>query len=293
MNNLALVSVTGTAEAVLKKLKKSEIAVYGFKKSGAQCLFSVNGKDIKKVFAIFDNPCYNVRVVKGGIAQRLKSALILRAGLVAGAALFAAAAVFSNAFVLKIEVGGSGSYLEPEVRRIIYAEGAGEFKRFSLLNVSEATGRILALPQVTFCNIEKHGSVLKVDVRTDEEHYGTVNARSLVSDCEGVVRNIVAVCGTAQVEAGAAVARGDVLIAARNADGAECIAAGYAEIERSGVKEYFAECESEENLKAAYSSVLLENEEIISRKNTVKPTQGGVIYVISFTCLHTISINME
>lgn len=293
LNNRAVVSVTGTAEVVLKKLKKSETAVFSFKKSGAQCLFSVNGKDLKKVFAIFGNPCYNVKVIKGGLRQRLKSALILRAGLVAGAVFFAAAAVFANSFVLKIEVGGSGSYLEPEVRRIIYAGGAGEFKRYSLLNVSEATGKILALPQVTFCNIEKRGSVLKIDVRTDEEHYGTVNARPLVSDCDGVVKNVVAVCGTAAVQVGASVSKGEVLIDARNAEGGECLAVGYAEIERTGVGEYFAECESEENLKAAFSSVLLENEEIITRKSTVKPTEGGVIYVISFTSLHTISINME
>ena len=257
---MAEISVVATAESALKKLKKAEVAVFDCKKRGAEFVFKVKTADVEKVFAIFGKACYNINKVKKPLSERVSSFFKLRAGLVAGAALFAALAVVSNSFILKIEVSGSGKYLEPEVRRIVLDEGAGEFKPFSSLNVSVATGRILALPQVTFCNIEKHGSVLTVDA------------------------------------AGDGVKKGDVLIYAHMLAGDErvsCIAAGYAEILCKGTREFFATEESEENLKAAYASLLIDEESFVERTYKVKPTTDGIIYVMDFTYLHKLSINLS
>lgn len=295
-SNMAEISVVATAESALKKLKKAEVAVFDCKKRGAEFVFKVKTADVEKVFAIFGKACYNINKVKKPLSERVSSFFKLRAGLVAGAALFAALAVVSNSFILKIEVSGSGKYLEPEVRRIVLDEGAGEFKPFSSLNVSVATGRILALPQVTFCNIEKHGSVLTVDVQTDEEHYGAADVKELVCDCAGTVKSIVAICGTAAVAAGDGVKKGDVLIYAHMLAGDErvsCIAAGYAEILCKGTREFFATEESEENLKAAYASLLIDEESFVERTYKVKPTTDGIIYVMDFTYLHKLSINLS
>ncbi len=110
-----------------------------------------------------------------------------------------------------------------------------------------------------------------------------------------MVKNVVAVCGTAAVKTGDTVKRGDVLIYAHTLAGEQtvsCLAAGYAEIECARTAEFFAETDDEENLKRAYSSLLLEGEEIISKSHTVKPTEGGVVFVINFSYLHRISINL-
>lgn len=296
MINRAEISIVSTAEGALRKLKKAQIPVYNCKKEGALFIFGVKDKDTQKVFAIFDKACYNATIIKKSRKSRLLSLLSVRAGLVAGAAAFVAACLIANSFVLKIEVSGSGSYLEPEVRRIVYDEGAKEFKAFSSFNASVATGRILALPQVTFCNIEKRGSVLIVDVQVDGEHYGSASKKPLISDCNGVVRNLVAVCGTAAVNAGDSVKKGDVLIYARTLAGEEeidCLAAGFAEIECTGHAEYFAEADTDESLKEAYSSLLIEEENVLSRKHTVSPTEGGVLYKIDFTYLHRLSLNLS
>ncbi|MDE7083279.1 MAG: sporulation protein YqfD [Clostridia bacterium] len=296
MNNRTRISIISTAEGALRKLKRAQIAVFNCKKEGAAFIFEVKDKDTQKVFAIFDKPCYNITVIRKSRKNSLLSLLAVRAGLVAGAAAFVIACVAANSFVLKIKVSGSGSYLEPEVRKIVYDEGAREFQLLSSFNFSVATGRILALPQVTFCNIEKRGSVLVVDVQVDEEHYGSADLKPLVSDCNGTVRNIVAVCGTAAVNVGDGVKKGDTLIYAHTLAGEEeieCIAAGFAEIECSGHAEYFAEEDSEENLKEAYASVLLDDENILTRSHSVNPTEGGVVYFIEYTFLHRISINLS
>lgn len=288
--------MVSAAETALKKLKKAEIAAFYCKKQGARFIFYVKPEQVEKVFAIFDKACYNVTAVKESAGKRLLSFAKLRAGLVVGAALFVALACFANTLVLKIEVSGSGSYLEPEVRKIVLDEGAGEFKPFSALNKSVATGRILALPQVTFCNIARRGSVLVVDVQVDSEHYDSASGQPLVCDRAGTVKNIVTICGTAAVSAGDAVKKGDVLIYAHTVVGEErvgCLAAGYAEIECRQTKEFFAAEESDENLKNAYSSLLLEDGQVLKRSYTVKPTSDGVIYVLEFWYLHKLSINLS
>ncbi len=294
MTDLTELSITSTAEGALRKLKKAEIGVYNCKKQGTSFIFSVKDKDIKKAFAIFAKPCYNISVKEKSRRTRVLFRAFNRIGLFVGAVLFAAIAVFSNSFVFRIKVSGSGSYLSPEVKRIVYEAGAKEFGFYSGFDVPAATGKILALPQVTFCNIEKRGGVLCIDVQIDEEHNETVVKNSLVSDRSGVVKNVVAICGTAAVSVGASVNKGDALISAYTGeDKTECLAVGYAELECKGQTEYFAYAENDESLKAAYSTVLLYADNIVSRTHTVKPAEGGVIYIIDFTYLHKLSINME
>lgn len=295
MTDLTQICIISTAESALSKLKKGEITVYNCKKEGAKFLFSVSDKDIEKVFAIFAKPCYNVEVVKKSARKRAFDFMKLRAGLLVGAAVFITLAAASDFYMLRIEVSGSGSYLEPEVRRIVLSEGAGEFKLYSAFNASRATGRILALPQVTFCNISKKGSVLTVDVQVDTEHGNFSSNFPLVSDMAGRVTKLVAICGTAAVEEGDTVEKGATLILPYTLAGEErvdCIAAGYAEIECTATSQFFAESESDESLKEAYASLLLEDGKIIEKSHTVKPASGGVIYVLNYTYLHTISINL-
>lgn len=295
MTDLTKVCIISTAEAALSKLKKGGITVYDCKKEGAKFLFSVSDKDMEKVFAIFAKPCYNIEVVKKSAKKRAFDFMKLRAGLFIGAAAFIALAAMSDFYMLRIEVSGSGSYLEPEVRRIVLSEGAGEFKLYSSFNQSRATGRILALPQVTFCNISKKGSVLTVDVQVDTEHSGSSSNSPLIADRAGTVKKLVAICGTEGVKEGDAVEKGDTLIFPYTLAGEsvmEGIAVGYAEIECVGTLQYFSESESEQSLKEAYASLLLEDGEIIDKSYTVKPTSDGVIYVLNYTYLYTISINL-
>lgn len=296
MTDLTRISITSTAELALKKLKREQIGVYNCKKEGARFIFSVKDKHLKKVFAIFAKPCYNISVTGKSKRAAYFTSTLNRIGLIVGAFAFTAIAVLSNSFIFKIKVSGSGSYLTPEVKRIVYEAGAKEYKFFSGFDAPAATGRILALPQVTFCNIEKHGCILHVNVEVDEELSLSAEQSPLISDCSGVVKKITAICGTPNFSGGDSVKAGDELISAYTLVGEErksCLAVGYAQIECKGYAEYFAEAESDESLKDAYSSILIGGDEILTRTHTVKETEGGVVYVIDFTYLHKLSINME
>ena len=295
MNKLCEIRITSTAESALKKLKRAQIPVFNCKKQGAYFIFSVNDKDIKKAFAIFEKPCYNVTVQKNSRRKSILNRLILRAGIVAGALIFVVAAFVSDFYVLKIEVTGSGSYLKSEVVQIVADEGAEFGTPFSVFNAPLATGRILSLPQVVFCNIEKRGSVLIVDVQVESSHSQSVEREPLVSDVSGTVVNIVAICGTAAVNVGDRVSKGDVLIMAsmQIAERTEnCIAVGYAEIECARTVEYLAPDDSENSIREAYASLLIDEENILSRTHKIYGTADGVRIVMDVTYLHKISINL-
>lgn len=295
MNKHCEICITSTAENALKRLKKAEIPVFNCKKQGAYFIFGVKDKDIKKVFAIFAKPCYNVTILRQSGIKRIFSFAALRAGLLVGALIFIAAAFVSDFFVLRIEVTGSGSYLESEVVQIVSDEGAGYGSRFSALNTPVATGRILSLPQVVFCDISKRGSVLVVDVQVENSQTHSVARTPLISDVSGKVVNIVAICGTAAVEADACVVKGDVLIyphtviAEQNVD---CLAIGYAEIECSRTAEYFAPDDSENSIREAYASLLLDGDEVISVSHKIHSADGGVRIVMNVKYMHKISINL-
>ena len=295
MTDYSRVTVISTAETALKKLKNANIGVYNCKKDGAKFIFSIKDKDARKVFAIFSKPCYNISV-QSSRRKNLLAQAVTRIGLIVGAFVFVCIALIANSFIFKIEVSGSGSYLYDDVKGIIYELGFSEFKSYKKLDTAQAKGKILSLPSVTFCNIEKHGSILKIDVQVNEELNYTANRQPFKSDVNGIVRKLVTVCGTSAVSEGTTVASGDTLIYAYTTVGeqkSDCLAVGFAEIECKGTYEFPAPEESDAALKAAYSKANLYAENIINRTHTVKDTDEGIIYLIEFTYLHKISINME
>lgn len=295
MTEFTRISITSTAESAIKKLQRAQIPVYDCKKQGADFIFCVKDKDVKKVFAIFAKPCYNIVIQRKSRKKRLLNSIILRAGLIVGAIIFVFAAFVSDYFVLKIEVSGSGSYLKSVVRQIVLEEGAGEWKPFSALDKPVACGRILSLPQVTFCNIQKRGSVLVIDVQVDGAQTETAARKPLVADVSGTVKNIVTICGTAAVSAGDTVSKGDVLIYASMQAGEKwvnSIAVGYAEIECMRFVEHFAPDDSENSIKEAYASLLIDGDEVISVTHKISGADDGVLIIMEVTYLHRISINL-
>ncbi len=295
-SNLTCISVTAISETALNKLQKGGIPVCNCRKRGAKFIFYVKNEYRKKVFAIFAHPCYNITVERESPLMRAVRLLTARAGLFVGAAIFIAACVLSDAFIFKIEVSGSGSYLKPDVVEIVRSHGMTEVSVYSDKNRDSAVARILALPDITFCSISKSGGILNVDVHANSDSTHRAETGGLASDVCGKVKNIVALCGTPLVAGGDEVAPSTPLIGAYslvNGQKVPCMAVGYADIECSAQTVYFADCESAENTRLALASLKNFSEEIIFYDFVTKSSNGGVNYIIDFTYLHTLSINLD
>ncbi|MGN0818671.1 MAG: sporulation protein YqfD [Candidatus Coproplasma sp.] len=289
--------MTAPPETALKKLAKAQIAAYNVKKDGRRVLFCVQDNNIKKVFAIFSHPCYNICIERKSPKNALLSLIANRFGLIIGSALFIAAAYLSNGFIFKISVTGSGSYLYGEVVSIASSAGAYVGSYCSNPDKPLITSRVMALPQVTFCSVEKRGSVLIVDVQTDEENYSALSSGGLKSDVNGTLLSVVAICGTPAVSQGEAVSLGQTLISpySLSADGSakKCVAVGYASILVKANISYPAAEESEQNAQCALDATRLYSDSVIQSEYTVKRTAEGVVYEVTFSYVSTLSINME
>lgn len=298
MNNRTRLKIVCSPRQALSRLSRENIPVYNCKKQGAWFAFSVPDNFVQKVFAIFARPCYNITIERKSALTRLKNFAVRRAFLIAGCAAFIAASCLSNAFVLKITVTGSGAYLADYVKGVAYSLGVRENSIYRGGEEPDLISRVLALPSVTFCSVQKRGSILYIDVETEEESGSPAGYVPLKSDGDGTVESIVAICGTVQVSAGDSVSAGDTLIAAYtevSGQNVPCIAVGYAVILRSAAVSYTAAEESEQSLESAYAAALIYTggEEIVSRDYTVKTTAEGVIYNVDFTYRHTVSINFD
>jgi hypothetical protein len=284
-------------ETVVKKLSKANIAAYNVKKRENVITFQVNDESIKKVFAIFKHPCYNINIRKSSTKNKLLTFARNRLGLIVGFCIFLSAVICSNSFVLKIQVTGNGNYLKDEVLGILYDEGVTFGSLQSRLDKPLAQSRIMALPNVTFCTIQQSGSFLIVDVQTDDEQALYRNSKVLTSDVNGKLINLVVICGTAQVEVGNNVKVGDNLICNYliNSEGERqnCLAVGYADIEISCCITVSAPTESEEEKQKALNATLLYSENANVTNCTAKKVDGGVVYEITFTYPHTIAINIQ
>ena len=297
MNNIVEFEVTASPETALKKLAKADIAVYKLKKHGSKLHFGVSQEYVEKVFAIFSHSCYNTVIRKKSAKMRLISFMKVRFGLIVGAVVVAVAALASGHTVLRIKVIGNGAYLKEQIIAIAAECGAKEWSACRNLDAPLLQSRVMALDGVRFCSVQRDGAYLLIDVHTDEEHSAKVDFQPLKADIAGEVYRIVAVCGTAEKQAGDKVVSGDVLIGAYELDEEEnktsCIAVGFAEISVKAGVTLFYDKESEKNTEEALKAATLYSERVLEQSYKVSPCEGGVKYDVSFTYIKTVAINME
>lgn len=135
--------------------------------------FSVDAKDIVKIFAIYPNMCYNGGRGAGYSAvvlppvgwQKTLERLKKRTGLFVGGMVFLLLTALSDLFVLRIEVVGETAY-ESAVTEILGRNEIRVFEKFPNGKTDVVTAEILRLDGVGFCSVQKVGSTVLVEVRT-------------------------------------------------------------------------------------------------------------------------------
>lgn len=297
MTDLVELELTATPEGALNKLTRANIPVYKLKKRGTQVYLSVNREYIEKVFAIFGRACYNIRIRRKSKSMRFAEFFKRRFGLFIGAAVFIAAAVFSQNVVFKIKITGSGSFLKPQVLAVADECGIKEWSLCRSADTPLLQAKILALPSVNFCSVQREGAYLIIDVQTEESDYSLATSEPLISPNDGVIKRIVTVCGTQLKQEGESVKKGEPLIGAytlsEEGESSPCMAVGFAEICVNYILSLYYGEESDKNREDALSSTALYSENVIEKSVRVKPNGEGVVYEVNFTYVVTVAVNMQ
>lgn len=208
-------------ERALLKLKRAGIAVYKLQKPQKNRLeFSVNKKDIQKVFAIYPDICYNKSVYSPYFVQktgavglfRYAKRLQNRIGIVLGALLFCALTSYFDGLILGVEYTGTNVYAR-EAEQTLASYGIKPFAKYKSGNEDIVCAKLLALDGVEFCSVKKDGLRVKVEMRLSPFQKNTFQAGDMVSERNGTIIALTVLRGTAQKKTGDRVQAGETLVA--------------------------------------------------------------------------------
>ena len=162
----------------LNRLRREGICLKNVQKvQKNQILFTVDSKDIEKIFAIYPNVCYNsgkytpytTRILPPTGRKKAWIVFKKRAGLWLGGVIFLALTLLSDTLVLRIRVSGATAYTQAVVE-ILGRHGIEPYKPYTSEQADHVSAEILRLDGVGFCSLKKVGSTLVVEVQTAPFH---------------------------------------------------------------------------------------------------------------------------
>jgi hypothetical protein len=211
----------------------------------------------------------------------------------AGAALFVCIVLLADSTILRVQITGNGAYLQTEILAILSEHGIAANHIYKGLDEPAVTAQVLALPDVTFCSMQKRGSVFTLDVQVEPNTATKVNHSPLMADRDGTVLSLVAICGTAEVQEGQEVEKGQTLIGAYDEQNMTCLVVGYCRLRCNGTFHFSADDESDQALAQGVAALQLFAEELVDYHYTVKKNNGGVVYEFTYSYIHTLTINFD
>lgn len=142
-----------------------------------------------------------------------------RKGLVCGAAIFCVFLAVMPRFVWSVQVNADGGIRDEQVLQAL--EDIGVYVGVPKSQVDPGNMRVqlaMALPQIAWASLNTDGTVVTVEVRTATEKEARDDAYSnLVADCDGRVTAVYVRSGSAAVQAGDAVVKGQLLVSGTEA----------------------------------------------------------------------------
>lgn len=282
-------------ERALSRLQREGICVYHAKKlKKNQILLSIKKKDTEKVFAIYPNICYNISVYSPYTSKRAGAEGLLsllewskkRAGVFIGAALFLAITLVADRFVFKIDIAGTESY-KREVLAALKECGIETFSLYPKGREQDATAKILALKDVSYCSVEKSGMTVRVEVRLSAFSEVSPQTGDMTAKHSGVILQTAVLRGTPLKLAGEEVTAGETLVGAYmlSESGEKTPVTAIARVTISCVYEEVLAADSEESaLARGYLSI---DGEIAEK--SCEETEGGYRVRIVYTVTETIN----
>lgn len=192
------------------RLRREGIAVLSarrIEKNGLK--ITVNANERKKAFTILQGSCYNIKKCRPAGVLRLAQRVSRAAGAFVGALAVLPCVLFLQGRVLRIEVTGSGAYLEPEIMAVLSAKDVGYFSAMPAPNA--VVPEILSLPRVHFCSVKGENGILTVRVEVGDET-SPLAARPLLSPAKGTVEELTVLRGTPLAQVGDSVERGQEIV---------------------------------------------------------------------------------
>ncbi len=282
----------------LDKLVQQNIKVYKVQKKDVQTiLFEVKSNEVQKIFAFFSNSCYTIKCIGENLPQKTRNFILFRLGIVIGIFCFYILAFCSNFFIFNVHISGSGSAYATEAMQILKEHN---LRRFTVLNraaIEQAKTDIIALTGIEYVQIEKQGTVLYVTLFEAEESQPIVMQKNLVAQHTGIVESMIVLRGTATVQVGAYVKKGQVIVVGQFIDSKgevyQTNAIARCTIVQTFQAEHITDTKSKkEESKAIAKAHFAVGGIIIAKQVQILEEKDKVRYIVTLTVRHIEQINL-
>ncbi len=207
-------------ERALLRLKRGGISLYNIQKmQKTVILFEVEKKDVRKVFAIYPNVCYNSSehfaykvTPQGGVGlAKWVEFCKKRTGIVLGLLAFACVTLAADNLVLGIDVVGATAYAR-ESKIALADEGIKPFAFYAKGREAAVTAKLLQIEGAEFCSVKKIGNRVRVELRVSPLHTDRLQRESMLAKESGRLLSLTVLRGTALKKAGDEVKSGEPLV---------------------------------------------------------------------------------
>lgn len=207
-----------TARAV-NVLFAARVRVSGGRVRGEDYCFFVPAKEETRALQALRAKGVDGVLRRAGGTARLKKMLRARAGALFAAALCLAAAVICSRFVFFAQIEGGDESAQTLAMQIMEEEG---FPRLKSGVEEEELEELLyqAVPQLAFVSVKVRGCGVRVNmVMQHAEPQKPQERENVYAGADGIVESVAVFSGTAEVQPGDAVKKGDLLISGRRVIG--------------------------------------------------------------------------
>ena len=282
--------------SLVETLHKKGIFAYDITFFNQKTIISIDFADLKKIFAISRNMCYNIRILKYyGKISLLKKAFS-RLGLIICFCLFLALALTFESYVSKISYVGDGEYLAPQISQLLQKEGVKE-KSFLKADLRDLENKLLVgLDNVSYLSLRQEGRILIVEAYRSAPKIEEIDFKkaNIISSVNGKVTAINLLSGTALVSVGDKVKVGDVLIGGyfvKDENKIQTYALGEIEILVDFVYTYqsFASGERYKNRACMLARESLGDKTVTNQTVKEQTIDGKIVYTVTLSYLVIVS----
>ena len=203
---------------IYKVLLKNQIEICKINRHDYKTLtFYVKNKNIKKVFALLNNPCYNVKVEKFYGFYAIKNFIKQRLGIIVALIFFCMATVLNNFYISSIKVYGNEKISTSQIIKSLEKSGVFIGKSKSKINLQQCEEILLDdIDQISLASIIIKGNCLIVNVKEkllDESIINNQNFSCHIATFGGTITQLEILEGTPLVKVGDSVKQGDIIVA--------------------------------------------------------------------------------
>ena len=282
--------------SLIEKLHKIGICACDITFFDKKTILSIDFLDRKKFFAISRNMCYNISILKYCGNLSLVARLVSNLGILLCFSLFFALAFAFDGYVSKICYEGDGEYFAPQILELFQNEGVKENTLLKADLKSLENKLLLEVDGLSYVSLKKSGRILTVEAYRSEQKIESVdlNKPKITATVSGRVRAINLLSGTALVNVGDEVKKGDTLIDGYVLKGEEkqlTHALGEVEIEVKYVFTYqsFASGERYKNRACVLARESLGEKNVLSQEVKESSEKGKIVYTVTLYYLVTVS----